>query len=270
MGACIALTFRCTANTAAAWDCAPGTDVLVEDALEAGSCSSLFDYLMNYAFGDALTSLYVCNTTNCNSHAALLALPRAPPPRTATFLVSASFVLRGYTVATFGAAQKTQFAAVLAAQLAVLPASITITSVTAASAASPPGGAQRRLLQQGGAAGGIIVAFTVETASPAALSASLVAVAGSASFVTQLQLGGLTALTGVATYAQQTSSAAVQPDAQAAEEVASPAPANLGALGALAVLLLPIAAALWCWRRNRAVALGASPEWEPDEQHVQM
>jgi hypothetical protein len=181
--------------------------------------------------------------------------------------VSASLLLRGYTVLTFGAVQQMQFTIVLASRLNVLLASITITSVTASSApsSSSSSGAQRRLLQQGASI--IVVAFTVETsaATTTALSAALVTVAGSASFVTQLQLGGLTALTGVSMSAPPTTTteAMQQPPFSSSSQVAArspaaPPPASLGALGALAVLVLLIAGAIFWWRRRRAALLAAA------------
>jgi hypothetical protein len=198
-------------------------------------------------YGDALTSLYVCNTTNCNSHAALVLLPPAAPRP--TFLVSSTFTLQGYSVSTFGAAQRTQFTSVLAEQLGVLPAKVSITSVTASGA--PPG--SRRLLQDG-----VMVAFTVETVTPESISTSLVRVAASSGFVNALQQGGLSAVTGVIMTAAPTS---VQVPA-AANVDSSKAHAGLAAL----VVLLPVAGlAVWLRRRHRRTMASVAAADDPPQ-----
>ena len=108
--------------------------------------------------------------------------------------VSAVVQLSGISAASFGAAQKTQFATVMAAQLGngVAPTDITITSVT-----DIAGGRRSRSLL----AAGVNVAFTVATSSPAAsvaVSAAIVStVANSAALTSALQAGGLTSVTGV-------------------------------------------------------------------------
>jgi hypothetical protein len=94
----------------------------------------------------------------------------------------------------------------------------------------------------------------------------------SASFVTQLQLGGLTLLTGVSTVSApptataETMHPSPPPSSRSqqvvVEVVAIRAPASLGALGALAVLALPIAGAVFWWRRRRAsLATAAAQQW---------
>jgi hypothetical protein len=215
-----------------------GSVQLQQDAIEAGDCPRRLRFAALH--GDALTSLYVCNTTGCNSHAALMLLPPAAPRP--TFLVSSTFTLQGYSMSTFGAAQRTQFTGVLAEQLGVLPAKVSITSVTASGA--PPG--SRRLLQDG-----VIIAFTVETLMPESISTSLVRVAASSGFLTALQQGGLSAVTGVVMTAAPTS---VQVHSPAAANVNSSKEQPSKALAGLAVLvvLFPIAAlAVWLRRSHR-------------------
>jgi hypothetical protein len=236
-----------------------GSVRLQQDEIEAGECS---DWLRSLAFfyGDTLTSLYVCNTTGCNSHAALMLLPPASPRP--SFIVSSSFMLQGYSVSTFGAAQRAQFTGVLAEQLNVVPAKVNIVSVTASSAPL----SSRRLLQNG-----VVVAFTVETLTPESISASLVRVAASSGFLAALRQGGLSAVTGVVVTAAPT---AMQ--VQSTASVVNKAqPSNaLAGLAAL-IVLLPVVA--WLRRRHSradsdaaaAVAVEQLPErGMPPQPHL--
>jgi hypothetical protein len=203
-------------------------------------------------YGDVFTSLYVCNTTGCNSHAALVLLPPAAPRP--TFLVSSSFTLQGYSVSTFGAAQRTQFTSVLAEQLKVVPAKVNITSVSASSALL----GSRRLLQDG-----VVVAVTVETPMPESVSTSLVRVAASSGFVNALQQGGLSAVTGVIMTAAPTS---VQVPAAANVDSSKAQPSKAHAGLAALIVLLPIAAlAAWLRRRHRRTMDSAAAEAAVDQ-----
>ena len=144
--------------------------------------------------------------------------------------VSAVVQLSGITAASFGAAQKTQFATVMAAQLGngVAVTDITITSVT-----DIAGGRRSRSLLSAG----VNVAFTVATSSPAAsvaVSAAIVSTtANSAALTSALQAGGLTGVTGVVLTTPPTTAVAT-----------TATPASSAASGIRASVLLALLAAL--------------------------
>jgi hypothetical protein len=120
-------------------------------------------------------------------------LPSAPPSAAdgSIAVVSSTATLGGYSVATFGDAQKTAFAATLAANLVVSPSAVTVTGVTAPSTT-------RHLLQD---ASSVAVAFEATSLSPSGADALVAGVtqltASAGAFTAALKAGGLTACTGV-------------------------------------------------------------------------
>ena len=124
--------------------------------------------------------------------------PSPPPPSPAlagngtTVYVVASMSLTGYTVATFGTTQQTQFIAGIANATAVLPSAVAITSITAATA----GSGRRHVLQTGG----VVVAFSVETTnltSPTIIVALTTLTGSPVVAVATLQAAGLVFVTAV-------------------------------------------------------------------------
>jgi hypothetical protein len=126
----------------------------------------------------------------------------APPPLVAAppsaadgsvAVVSSTATLGGYSVATFGDAQKTQFVAALAASLVVSPSAVTVTGVAAPTTTTT----RRQLLQ----ASSVAVAFEATSLSPSgadALVAGVTKLTTTAdAFTAALKAGGLTACTGV-------------------------------------------------------------------------
>ena len=148
------------------------------------NCSSSLLAMAAYGF----TALSLCGTTNCN----------AP---TATSYVTGSLAFDGYTVATFGTQQATQFASAVATATVVAASAVSVTSVTAVSNVAAPAG---RRLQ----AAGVAVAFSIATT----LSASgpiVTALINAPPTPAQMTAAGLTQVT--TAVAAAPGGAAVQP-----------------------------------------------------------
>jgi hypothetical protein len=167
-------------------------------------------------------------------------------PAGAAVYVVATFTLYGYTVATFGSTQSTQFIAVLADSLNLPTSRITITSVVAAAATG------RRQLMQGS---GVVVTTYISTTAGTAAGSLATALANDAVTTAVLQAGGLSSCTGVSasspTQQQVVAGAPLPAPASLPATVAEPPlkPAQAGSssstskhnlLGLLALLALPV------------------------------
>jgi hypothetical protein len=196
--------------------CVVGTTTLAQAALPVGSCESALASLRRTVRG-ALGSVYVCNSADCNADGSLLLLqPPSSGGAAVPYAVTATLNLFGYTAATFGAQASAQFADVMRRRLNV-------------DAVEVVGTARRRLLVDASAASFVRVTFRVLTATPDTLSAAIVALVNSDSFVAALQAGGLTSASSV-----------VMRDAPSTER----APTASEAAPALACSVLVLAAAL--------------------------
>jgi hypothetical protein len=206
----------CTPTTAAVVPCVVGTTTLAQAALPVGTCGSVLAGLRNSVRG-SLLSVYVCNGADCNADDSLLLLQPSSGVVAATFMVTASLDLYGYTAATFGAQQVAQFADVMRRRLNV-------------DAVDVIGTARRRraLLATASSSSSFVhVTFRVLTASPETLAVATVALVNSDSFVAALMAGGLTSVSSV-----------VLRDAPSTQQVSSSSPA--------AALRSTVAAALAC------------------------
>ena len=184
-GTCIAFAFTCTVATSAVVPCVSGTTTLVQAAVSMGNCDNVVATLHTY-MGDALGSVYVCNSDDCNADDSLLLLqPSFSGP--APYVVTAALDLFGYTATTFGAQASAQFADVMRRRL----------NVDAVEVVSAARRRRRALLATGGAPAAfstyVHITFRVHTAAPSALTAAIVALVRSDSFLQSLQAGGLTA-----------------------------------------------------------------------------
>ena len=110
------------------------------------NCSTSLIAMAGYGF----TALSLCGTTNCN----------AP---TSTSYVTGSLIFDGYTVASFGTQQATQFASAVATATGVTPSAVSVTSVSAVSNVSAPAG---RRLQTAGVSVAFAIATTVSASGP--------------------------------------------------------------------------------------------------------
>jgi hypothetical protein len=176
----------CTPTTATVTPCVVGTTTLAQAALPVGTCESTLAGLRSSVRG-SLVSVYVCNGADCNADDSLLLLQPPSSGVAATFVVTASLDLYGYTAATFGAQQIAQFADVMRRRLNV-------------DAVDVIGTARRRraLLVDATALSSFVhVTFRVLTASPETLAVAIVALVNSDSFVAALMAGGLTSASSV-------------------------------------------------------------------------
>ncbi len=172
IGSCLVFSYSCTRAAASSFGCVYGSTTLSQQAIPVGSCPSTLS-LLRSSYSSILQSVYVCNTTNCNSGASLLGMQASSPPPPPLSLsvttsqriyVAAAVSLGGYTPVTFDAVAATVFVRVLATSLGTQRSDIIITSVTAFS--------RRHLL----AASGVNVAFSVAASSAAAATAATAAV----------------------------------------------------------------------------------------------
>ena len=211
----------CTPTTATVVPCVVGTTTLAQAALPVGTCGSTLAGLRNSVRG-SLLSVYVCNGADCNADDSLLLLQPSSGVVAATFMVTASLDLYGYTAATFGAQQVAQFADVMRRRLNV-------------DAVDVIGTARRRraLLATASSPSFVHVTFRVLTASPETLTVAIVALVNSDSFVAALMAGGLTSVSSVvlrdAPSTQQVSSSS-------SSAAAVPRPTAAAALAACSVL----------------------------------
>jgi hypothetical protein len=160
---------------------------------------------------------FVCGTSNCNNP-------------TATAYVSATATLGGYSVASFGSTQQTQFVGAMASVLKTTASALSVQSVTSASVR------RRELL-----AVGVAVAFTVQTplSGTAAISAAIGAPLSKSAF----QSAGLFAVNSVSAVAAGVSNTPPpSPSPPASTSGAATFSGSLASVAAAVALVLLMAA----------------------------